>query len=98
MKTNDKKEIYIWDLDGLTIEELVAFFKSNITPEMENPFLNVEPNGYDGGLLLYVRYEREETASEKARRIREEERKIAAKQKDEKERKLYERLRKKYET
>lgn len=101
MKVKDKKEFDIFSTEGCTPNELYEDLKTYCS-DLENPTISFESYGYDGGVTCYIVFEREETDRERKNRE-----KLKAKQKEQlkkqaenieaKERKEYERLRKKYE-
>ena len=101
MKVKCKKEFHLWDLDSRTLEEIIFEFK-NAFEGLDNAKLRLESCGYDGGFDAYVSFEREENERERSYREKEEAKlkaqlKKNAENLEAKERKEYERLRKKYE-
>lgn len=101
MKIKDRKHFDLFSMEGCTPDEFYDELKIYCY-DLENPTISFESYGHDGGVECYIFFEREETAVECSKRL-----KFEAKLKDQKEkqnknteakeRKEYERLRKKYE-
>jgi hypothetical protein len=99
--------IDLWNLDGRSIEEVTKILCSleedilEAYPVAQDIKLNIEYTGYDGGVGLFLSFIRPETPAEEKVRLKTEEREnrrvanLEAKR-EEKERKEFERLKKKY--
>ena len=100
MLIKDRKEISLYDIDGVSIDNIGHVLSTFCTEDMVNPELSYE-YGYDGAVSLYITYAREETTPERRQREKIEQKqkealKKAQQKQEEKERLQYEKLKKKY--
>jgi hypothetical protein len=100
MLIKDRKEISLYDIDGVSIDNIESVLRVFCTDDMVNPELSYE-YGYDGAVSLYIAYMREEKAPERIQREKIEQKqkealKKAQQKQEEEERLQYEKLKKKY--
>ena len=100
MLIKDRKEISLYDIDGVAIDDIESVLRAFCTDDMVNPELGYEYD-YGGAVGLYIAYAREETTPERRQREKIEQKekealKKAQQKQEEKERLQYEKLKKKY--
>jgi hypothetical protein len=103
----DKERFDMWDIDGQSIESVIEHFQYEVDRlkdihEGSSDFSFSFDTGWSGDSVeAYIHYMRDETSSETAKRLKEEEKakakkKAVAAKKEAKERKEFERLKKKF--